>query len=64
MSQSESGTPNASRCRSDEGASLLEYALLVALLVVVCITALNLFSTATSDKFDHSASTISDYYYP
>ena len=37
---------------SDRGASLVEYALLVALIAVVCIAAVTLLGTSASSKFD------------
>jgi pilus assembly protein Flp/PilA len=36
---------------SDRGASLVEYALLVALIAVVCIAAITALGTSASDKF-------------
>jgi pilus assembly protein Flp/PilA len=38
--------------RDEEGASLVEYVLLVALIAVVCITAVSLLGTAAKDKFN------------
>ena len=37
--------------RDERGASLVEYALLVALIAVVCIGAITILGTRTSDKF-------------
>jgi pilus assembly protein Flp/PilA len=37
--------------RDEEGASLVEYVLLVALIAVVCITAITLLGTAAQKKF-------------
>lgn len=37
--------------KSDRGASLVEYALLVALIAVVCIVAIGLLGGAAGDKF-------------
>ena len=48
-----------SRCRTDRGASLVEYALLVALIAVVCIAAVTSLGKAASSKFDSVASAIS-----
>jgi len=42
--------------RSERGASLVEYALLVALIALVCILAVTLFGSATSKKFSEVAS--------
>jgi pilus assembly protein Flp/PilA len=46
------------RCRTDRGASLVEYALLVALIAVVCIIAVTLLGKAASSKFSSVASAI------
>ena len=46
------------RGRRDRGASLVEYALLLALLVVVCIGALTAFGSATNTSFSRSGSSI------
>ncbi len=46
------------RCRSDRGASLVEYALLVALIAIVCIAAVTLVGTNASSKFSKVASAI------
>lgn len=48
-----------SRIRSDRGASLVEYALLVALIAVVCIAAVTLLGQSASSKFSSVASAIS-----
>jgi Flp pilus assembly pilin Flp len=40
-----------SRCSGDDGASLVEYAVLLALISVVCIVAVGYLGNATSDKF-------------
>jgi len=39
------------RLRSEEGATAVEYALMVALIAVVIIVAVTFLGTATSDKF-------------
>lgn len=44
--------------RTDEGASLVEYALLVALIAVVCIAAITLLGNKASTKFSSVGSTI------
>ena len=46
------------RCRTDRGASLVEYALLVALIAVVCIIAVTLLGKEASSKFSKVASSI------
>ena len=43
---------------SDRGASLVEYALLVALIAVVCIVAVQVLGTNASEKFDETGSAI------
>lgn len=43
----------------DRGASLVEYALLVALIAVVCIVAVIFFGDETSSSFSDTASVIS-----
>jgi pilus assembly protein Flp/PilA len=49
----------ASRLADDDrGASLVEYALLVALIAVVCIVAVTLLGQAASSKFSSVASAI------
>ncbi|MEY2423725.1 MAG: pilus assembly protein Flp/PilA [Acidimicrobiaceae bacterium] len=42
----------------DRGASLVEYALLVALIAVVCIAAITLLGNNASTKFDNTANSI------
>jgi pilus assembly protein Flp/PilA len=46
------------RCKTDRGASLVEYALLVALIAVVCIVAVTLLGKEASSKFSQVASAI------
>ncbi|MEJ5254296.1 MAG: Flp family type IVb pilin [Acidimicrobiales bacterium] len=48
------------RCKTDRGASLVEYALLVALIAVVCIVAIRFLGQSASDKFDSIATEISN----
>ncbi len=43
----------------ERGASLVEYALLVALIAVVCIAAVSLLGSSASDKFSTLGSAIS-----
>jgi pilus assembly protein Flp/PilA len=45
--------------RAEGGASLVEYALLVALIAVVCIVAVSLIGTNASAKFSQIGSSIS-----
>ena len=44
--------------RSERGASLVEYALLVALIAVVCIVAVTLLGSNASTKFSNVGSTL------
>lgn len=44
--------------RDDTGASLVEYALLVALIAVVCIAAVTFIGNNASDKLSHVGSSI------
>jgi pilus assembly protein Flp/PilA len=44
--------------RDEEGASLVEYVLLVALIAVVCIAAITLLGQAAKDKFNTTAGAI------
>jgi pilus assembly protein Flp/PilA len=46
------------RFDDEKGASLVEYALLVALIAVVCIAAVTLLGNNASSKFDSVASSI------
>jgi pilus assembly protein Flp/PilA len=45
--------------RTEQGASLVEYALLVALIAVVCIVAISFVGTAASTKFSSVGSNLS-----
>ena len=47
------------RCKTERGASLVEYALLVALIAVVCIVAITFLGRAASSKFSSVGSAIS-----
>ena len=44
--------------RSERGAALVEYALLVALIAVVCIAAISLLGTSAKEKFSKVGSQI------
>jgi pilus assembly protein Flp/PilA len=46
------------RCKSERGASLVEYALLVALIAVVCIVAITFLGRSASDKFSSVGSSL------
>lgn len=45
-----------SRCATDRGASLVEYALLVALIALVCVAAITFLGTEVSSKYSHIGS--------
>ena len=45
--------------KSDVGASLVEYALLVALIAVVCIVGITFLGTRANDKFSNIGSKLS-----
>jgi pilus assembly protein Flp/PilA len=47
------------RCKTDRGASLVEYALLVALIAVVCILAVTFLGKQASEKFSQVGSAVS-----
>jgi pilus assembly protein Flp/PilA len=44
--------------KDEEGASLVEYVLMVALIAVVCIAAVTLLGTSAKDKFNTTATEI------
>jgi pilus assembly protein Flp/PilA len=46
------------RTRNDRGATLVEYALLLALIVVVCVGAVTAFGSATSDSVSRSGTSL------
>ena len=46
------------RRRRERGASLVEYALLVALIALVCIVAVTFFGTQTGDTFSRVGSSV------
>lgn len=48
----------ASRCRTERGASLVEYALLITLVAFGCLVGVAFFGSATGDKFSSVASSI------
>ena len=51
---------NQQRMTGDAGASLVEYALLVSLIALVCFSALMYFQKATSDKLSMAATSIAN----
>lgn len=46
------------QAKTERGASLVEYALLVALIAVVCITAVTMLGSSASDKFSEISSAV------
>ena len=48
------------RCKTERGASLVEYALLVALIAVVCIVAITLLGNEASEKFSSVGSSLNN----
>ena len=48
------------RTKTDRGASLVEYALLVALIAVVCIVAITFLGSSASTKFSKTGASISN----
>lgn len=46
------------RCQTERGASLVEYALLVALIAVVCIVAITFLGNAADEKFSSVGSSL------
>jgi pilus assembly protein Flp/PilA len=44
---------------SDDGATAVEYAVMLALIVVACLGSVYTLSTATADSFDESAAELS-----
>jgi pilus assembly protein Flp/PilA len=46
------------RCKTDRGASLVEYALLVALIAVVCIIAITVLGRSAEEKFSEVGSAV------
>lgn len=49
----------AAQAKTERGASLVEYALLVALIAVVCIAAVSFIGTSANDKFSEVGTSIS-----
>jgi len=48
----------SAQARTERGASLVEYALLVALIAVVCIAAISFIGTSASNKFSQIGSSL------
>lgn len=45
--------------RSEEGASLIEYGLLIALIAIVCVVAIEFLGNSTSSSFSRAGSMLS-----
>jgi len=48
------------RLRGDDGANLVEYAMLMALIVVVCLSAVQLFGRNANSKMNCAASSVAN----
>lgn len=48
------------RARGQRGASLVEYALLVALILLVCVIAISLLGRSVSSKFSSTGTSLTD----
>ena len=51
---------SAVRVRRERGASVVEYALLVALIAIVCVSAVYVFGTETNRTFEHISDNVSN----
>jgi Flp pilus assembly pilin Flp len=58
MCEIETARPDPRRLRGDDGANLVEYSLLIALIVVVCLGAANYFGQAATSKMDCASDAI------
>ena len=58
MSSTFSSGPEPKRLSGDEGASVVEYALLVALIALVCIGAVTFLGKSTNTSLSKSASSV------
>ena len=56
----ESTAVSSRRLQGEDGANLVEYALLVSLIMLVCVTAASYFADATNTKMSSSASSIQE----
>lgn len=54
------GQPPPARTWRDRGASLVEYALLLALIAVVCVGALQVLGTSLDERIEDDATQLSD----
>ena len=58
MSEIETARPAPKRLAGDDGSNLVEYAMLMALIVVVCLAALTAFGNAATSKMDCASDAI------
>jgi len=58
MSGTESNTEPASRLSGDTGANLVEYSMLIALIVVVCLSAVTFFGSKATSKMNCASSAV------
>jgi Flp pilus assembly pilin Flp len=56
----EHGTPATRRFQGEDGANLVEYALLVSLIVLVCASAVGYFQDETTETFVSSCQAIDE----
>lgn len=47
-------------CRDEDGATAVEYAVMLAMIAVACVAAVNLMSSAARDSFQNSAVAIGE----
>jgi Flp pilus assembly pilin Flp len=60
MTDPEAAAPEVQRIAGDRGSNLVEYSLLMALIVVVCLGALTLFGRNATNKMSCVSSTITN----
>jgi Flp pilus assembly pilin Flp len=58
MSEIETPRTGPRRFSGDDGANLVEYSMLIALIVVICLTAVQLFGAAATQKMDCASDSI------
>ena len=58
MNEFEGATTAAGTTKDDRGASLVEYALLVALIAVACIVAITFLGNEAGDNFSRTGSSV------
>lgn len=60
MNEIETARPGPRRFAGDDGANLVEYSMLIALIVVVCLAAVTAFGDAATSKMDCASDAIVD----